>query len=442
LSFKVNAITDAVAFNFQNLCSTISAIDYIKNIPEVNNMEFHKKDYDYVGVDLHKNNHVAVLIDCFGDKIKTFKIKNVQSEFPKFLQDVYKASTTGKVVFGLEDTNFYGRSLAKFLLSQKQLVKEVNASFTKAMRTASLDKTDEIDALYVAQNLINHFKRLPDANPQDIYLAIQQTLNTRNQLDKAANGFKISLHNVLIHHYPNYKKFFKNFESKTARGFFKEFPSPDMLNDFKEKDLTKVLKKYNNSVSKTKSSEILNAVKEYGKYIPSVFVDDENQNICELLKTIESLLEQVKKHEETLDKLIEVSGYPLKSMPGVDTVLAATFIANIGDINRFKNSNKLANIAGIAPNSHSSGETKRHYANKLGNRELNTAFYNLALSQIRNTVNPIMHEYYQQKIKEGRKKKQAMVYVARRLVNIVFRIMKDKNEYIQPEIKKPEEIAS
>jgi transposase len=91
-----------------------------------------------------------------------------------------------------------------------------------------------------------------------------------------------------------------------------------------------------------------------------------------------------------------VSGYPLKSMPGVDTVIAATFIANIGDINHFKNSNKLANIAGIAPNSHSSGETKRHYANKLGNRELNTAFYNLALSQIRKTVNPIQlmkHKY-------------------------------------------------
>lgn len=30
----------------------------------------------FVGVDLHKKNHVAVLTDCFGDKIKTFNLKN------------------------------------------------------------------------------------------------------------------------------------------------------------------------------------------------------------------------------------------------------------------------------------------------------------------------------------------------------------------------------
>ncbi|HLS07974.1 hypothetical protein [Lentibacillus sp.] len=52
-----------------------------------------------------------------------------------------------------------------------------------------------------------------------------------------------------------------------------------------------------------------------------------------------------------------------------------------------------------------------------------------------------MYDYYQKKIKEGRKKKQAMVYVERRLVNIVFRIMKDKVPYVQPELKAKEESA-
>ena len=47
-------------------------------------------------------------------------------------------------------------------------------------------------------------------------------------------------------------------------------------------------------------------------------------------------------------------------------------------------------------------------------------------------MNPIMYEYYQGKIKEGRKKKKAMVYVERRLVNIVFSIMKNKTPYRQP----------
>jgi hypothetical protein len=44
-----------------------------------------------------------------------------------------------------------------------------------------------------------------------------------------------------------------------------------------------------------------------------------------------------------------------------------------------------------------------------------------------------MYDYYQKKIKEGRQKKQAMVYVERRLVNIVYSIMKNKTPYRQPE---------
>ena len=50
-------------------------------------------------------------------------------------------------------------------------------------------------------------------------------------------------------------------------------------------------------------------------------------------------------------------------------------------------------------------------------------------------MNPIMYEYYQSKIKEGRKKKQAMVYVERRQVNIVFSILKNKTLYRQPVLK-------
>ncbi|MGY0692493.1 transposase [Virgibacillus sp. FSP13] len=136
-----------------------------------------------------------------------------------------------------------------------------------------------------------------------------------------------------------------------------------------------------------------------------------------------------------------MTGYPLKGIPGVDTVLAATFVANIGDINRFSKSSKLARISGIAPLENSSGESTNQYANKLGNRELNKAFYSLALTQIRKEINPIMYEYYQKKIKEGRKKKQAMVYVERRLVNIVFSIMKKKEPYVQPEPKIEEKSA-
>jgi hypothetical protein len=53
-----------------------------------------------------------------------------------------------------------------------------------------------------------------------------------------------------------------------------------------------------------------------------------------------------------------------------------------------------------------------------------------------------MYEYYQKKIKEGRKKKHAMVFVERRLViNIMYRVMKDKKAYVPPIVNR-EGIAS
>lgn len=91
-------------------------------------------------------------------------------------------------------------------------------------------------------------------------------------------------------------------------------------------------------------------------------------------------------------------------MKGIDTVLAATIIANIGDIKRFPNANKLARLTGIAPLEHSSGQSHKNFSNKLGNRELNSAFYSLALTQMRKDINPIMYDYYQKKIKEGGKR--------------------------------------
>lgn len=159
---------------------------------------------------------------------------------------------------------------------------------------------------------------------------------------------------------------------------------------------------------------------------------EQNESVISFITSLEHLKNQITGLDDVLDHLIEATGYPLKTMNSIDTVLAATLIANIRDISRFQKANKLAKLAGIAPLEHSFGESQRNYSSKLGNRELNKAFYSLALTQIRKEMNTIMHENYQKKIKEGRKKKQAMVYVERRLVNIVFTIMKNKTPYRLP----------
>ena len=133
-------------------------------------------------------------------------------------------------------------------------------------------------------------------------------------------------------------------------------------------------------------------------------------------------------------------------MPGVDTVTAAALIANIGDVWRFGSADKLARFAGVAPVRFSSAGKGKDQKSKQGNRELHSILYFLAIQQVQvakvsgKPRNPVFHEYYQRKIKEGKTKKQALVCVMRRLVNIVYGMMKHRTAYVMPDLPDKEAV--
>ena len=83
---------------------------------------------------------------------------------------------------------------------------------------------------------------------------------------------------------------------------------------------------------------------------------------------------------------------------------------------------------------------------KQGNRELHSIPYFLAIQQVqvakvsKRPRNPVFHNYYQRKINEGKTKKQALVCVMRRLVNIVYGMMKHRTTYVMPEMPEKEAV--
>ncbi len=112
-------------------------------------------------------------------------------------------------------------------------------------------------------------------------------------------------------------------------------------------------------------------------------------------------------------------------------------------IKRFSNHNKLARYAGIAPVNFSSAGKGKDSKSKLGNRELHGIFYNLAKQQIQISKgsgkkrNDLFREYYEKKVAEGKTSGQAMVCVMRRLVNIVYGMMKNKTAYRHSVVSEP-----
>lgn len=401
----------------------------------------HKQQYLYIGLDLHKNTHTAVIIDCWNKKLGSITIENKPSAFPMLIKEVKKYAKNSLIpVFGLEDTGGNGRSLALFLIEKKYIVKEVNPALSSAERRSypTTQKSDDWDAYCIANVLLNKLEILPNANLQDSYWTISQLVSRRSLLVKGLTAIITQLHEQLKYSYPGYTKFFSEVDGKTALAFWDKYPAPYLLENVSVNELTLYLRKSSNNACSTKKAEkILNLIKEDG-YSTREYQSSRDFIIRSLVKDIQFRREEVDIIEKELEKLLKVIGYKLESMPGINTVTAASLIAEIGDISRFTSPDKLARYAGIAPVKFSSAGKGKEQKSKQGNRTLHGIFYFLAVQQVQVSKgsniprNPVFYEYYQRKIAEGKTKVQALVCIMRRLVNIVYGMMRTKSEYIIP----------
>lgn len=406
-----------------------------------------RQNYLYVGVDLHKEHHTAVIINCWQEKLGEIQFDNKPSAFSKFLLEVETYVSAGiTVVFGLEDVGGYGRALAKYLVDYEQVVKEVNPalSFLERKSHVTTQKSDSWDAECVARILINKLNQLPDAKPNDLFWSIQQLVSRRNALVKAQSALKNQLHIQLNHHYPSYKKFFSELDGKTALAFWQQYPSPFCLEGANIKQLTAfLLDVSNNTCSVKKASDILKLVKEDGQTMKE-YQETRDFLVRSIVRDIEFKKKEMKYIERELKRLVNLLDYQLETMPGIELVTASALIAEIGDVRRFPNANKLARFAGIAPVYFGSGGKGKTHKSKQGNRALHALFYNLAVQQVQVAKgsklprNPVFHAYYQKKLKEGKTKGQALVCIMRRLVNIVYGMMKYKTAYELPVVEEKE----
>src|SRR5690625_2574574 len=406
-----------------------------------------KQKHLYVGVDLHKQHHVAVIINCWQEKQGEIKFENKPSAFSTFLLDIDKLIDNGLTpVFGLEDVGGYGRSLAQFLSDHGQVVKEVNPALSYAERKSHMttQKSDSWDAECVARILVNKLDQLPDAKPHDLYWSIQQLVTRRNALVKAQGALKNQLHIQLSHHYPSYKKFFSEVDGKTALAFWERYPSPSCLEGVSVKQLTTfLLKVSNNTCSVKKASEILKLVNEDGNTTKE-HQETRDFLVRSIVRDISCKKKEMNYVEGALKQLMSLLDFHLDSKPGIDLVTASALIAEIGDVRRFPNANKLARFARIAPVFFGSGGKGKEQKSKQGNRALHALFYNLAVQQVQVAKgsklprNPVFHAYYQRKLKEGKTKGQALVCIMRRLVNVVYGMMKHKTAYKLPMVHEKE----
>jgi hypothetical protein len=147
-----------------------------------------KQNFIYVGIDLHKETHTAVMIDCYNQKLGEITFPNRPADFPKLVTKVKKCNTDAKeVVYGLENAYGYGRPLAVWLIDKGYFVKDVNTAISHRQakhRGAMYRKSDSDDAEAIALATLNMLDKLPDACPNDAYWSLGQLVHRRDNIMK------------------------------------------------------------------------------------------------------------------------------------------------------------------------------------------------------------------------------------------------------------------
>ena len=93
--------------------------------------------------------------------------------------------------------------------------------------------------------------------------------------------------------------------------------------------------------------------------------------------------QKIKALTKELKAMVVASGSRLMDLPGIGPVVAARTLADVGDVARFADRNRLASWTGTAPIEASSGEIVRHRLSRARNRRMNHVIHIAAATQIR-----------------------------------------------------------
>lgn len=137
--------------------------------------------------------------------------------------------------------------------------------------------------------------------------------------------------------------------------------------------------------------------------------------------TLISLNSMIKELECDIKKNLPEKARKLMQLKGIKEITAATIYTETKG--KLYSRESLASYSGVAPVENSSGKQVKHRNNKGGNRILNSVFFRLSIHQSR--FDEKGKAYYEKKCREGMSKRHARKCLARQLINIVFKKLKD-----------------
>lgn len=402
----------------------------------------------FVGIDVSSRNNVAYLMNPDGSKHSSFSVQNNLGGAKLLSERIVSALSSMQlehVVIGLEATSIYGDSLVYALREDGRLgrfqrkIHVLNPKQVKKFKEAypDLPKNDFVDAFVIADHL--RFGRIARAVYMDDYRYQALRTLTRARFDVIQNltWEKQRFANYLFLKCSGMAqdKDIQN-TSATTIALMERFETVDDLANANLDELTAFLeekgRKFADPATKAKAIQVA-ARNSYR--LPSTLNNSVNQAMSVSIASMRALEKQVKILDKAIEQQFEIIPNPLTSIPGIGKVYSAGIIAEIGDIHRFDSQASIAKFAGLVWTQHQSGDFEAEHSQmiKTGNRYLR--YYLLEAANSVRRCDSEFRRYYDLKFKEVNRfqHKRALALTARKLVRLVFRLLKDNRLYIPPE---------
>lgn len=401
-----------------------------------------------VGIDVSSCENRVRFLDSLGTSLSKFTIPNNQTGALKLSEKIAGVMASHKLeslVIGLEATSVYGEPLVHFLKQDAVVnsfdshIHVLNAKQVNAFKKAypDLPKTDDIDAWVIAEHL--RFGRInKEVYMDEKIIALKKLTRARYYCARNLTREKNHFLNHLFLKFSTLaqEKVFSDRFGATSMAIIEEFFSVDEIAYKPIEELAELI----NQKGKGKFECPENVAKMVQKAarssyrLPKTVTDSVNQVLAISYNAIKALKDQLKLFDKAIEEHMKIIPNTLTSVKGIGPVYAAGIIAEIGDINRFKNQAALAKFAGICWSKYQSGKYTADNTHMImsGNRYLR--YYLLEAANLVRMHDSEFKRFYELKYKETPKTphKRALALTARKLVRLVDALLRSNRLYIPP----------
>ncbi|MFI5753324.1 IS110 family transposase [Streptomyces sp. NPDC051644] len=384
----------------------------------------------WVGIDSGKGHHHGLALDAGGKTLLSRRVANDEPELLKQMGDVLALADCRKVTWAIDMTGGEPALLLALLINHGQEVLYIPGRLVNRASDGyrGEGKIDARDA-YVIADQARMRRDLRPVCPGD-ESAIELKLLTGRRTDLVEDRTRVvnRPRGTLLSMFPALERAL----DMTNTGPLKLLTgcqAPAWISRAGTARLMKWLANRKVRNARSLAEAAVEAAERQHTAVPG------EKTIAKLVHTLAEEVMALNEQISEMDKLIEGRFREheladiVQSVPGVGTVLGAEFLAAVGgSLEEFDSPDALAAFAGVAPAPRDSGKVSGNLHRPVSyHRRLQRVFYTSALISVR--FDPNSRKFYDRKRAEGKKHVQAVLALARRRVNVLWALIRDRRCY-------------